>query len=180
MRPTHDICGFRMKRGSKWLSAMVVGLVASAGLFAARSQAAVERVTHVTTAGKAAEIGHHARWNANCDSAAAPRLSIEQPPAHGRLCVVPGPIRPVMSRSGVGLNCVGRTIEGVHVVYSPHAAFTGIDTLRYGLDAPEGHVSRDVSIMIEPAGGSPASATTAVTGDVQDPGPMPECPHPVS
>ncbi len=154
--------------------------VCAATLWAAVALAATESATNSTTAGEAAEIGHHARWNTKCESLAAPRVTIEQPPGHGRVCLSEGPVQPEMSRSGVALNCVGKTVQGLHVVYSPHREFTGVDTLRYGLDAPEGHVSRDVSIVIRPAPGS-FEPGLAAGAEVQAPGPMPECPpRPVS
>lgn len=169
-----------MKLALVGASAFSAATVVATALLAATAQATIERAIHMTTAGNSAEIGHHARWNANCDAAPAPRVTLEQPPGHGIVCVSPGPIQPVISRSGAALNCVGKTVQGIHVVYSPHAAFAGVDTLRYGLDAPEGHVSRDVSITVQGKGQTTLTPTSSSSSDVQGPGPMPECPRPVS
>src|ERR1700743_3648050 len=93
-----------------------------------------EYFSQEATAGEPSEIGHHARWDDTCEALDAPRLTIERAPSHGNICVSRGPVELVVSRSHAGLRCIGKSIKGVHVIYSPRAGFTGVDTVRYGLD----------------------------------------------
>jgi hypothetical protein len=163
------------------LSGVIVLFVsASAMAFAAAAApyseyAFTEYVSQETTAGEPSEIGHHARWDDTCEALDAPRLTIERAPSHGNICVSQGPVDVVVSRSHAGLSCIGKSVKGLHVIYSPRSGFTGVDTVRYGLDVPEGHVSLEVSIVIQPGRMKPSPVATSLTGNAQSSGPMPEC-----
>ena len=87
-----------------------------------------------------------------------------------------GDVNLVISRSRAGLECIGKSIPGVHVIYNARSGFTGTDTMRYGLDVPEGHVSLEVSIVIQAGRASSSPIATSAAGESQPSGPMPECP----
>jgi len=135
-----------------------------------------EYVSEEAIAGAPSEIGHHARWDDACEALEAPRITIERAPTHGNVCINRGDVNLVISRSRAGLRCIGKSISGVHVIYSPRSDFTGTDTIRYGLDVPEGHVSLEVSIVIQPGRSSASPIAASTVTDVQPSGPMPECP----
>jgi hypothetical protein len=156
------------------LSGVLVLLVSAVAMAIAAAAPFTEYVSQEAIAGEPSEIGHHARWDEACEALEAPRLTIERAPNHGNICVSRGPVELVVSRSHAGLNCIGKSIKGVHVIYSPRLGFTGVDTVRYGLDVPEGHVSLEVSIVIQP-GKMRAPVATSLTGDAQSSGPVPEC-----
>lgn len=157
------------------VSVMILSFSALA-IAAAAVPSVTEYVAQEAFAGEPSEIGHHARWDLVCEALAAPRLTLERAPGHGRICVSKGDVRLVVSRSHAGMNCIGKSIEGVHVIYSPRSDFAGIDTVRYGLDVPEGHVSFEVSIMIKLGRMKSSSVSTAAGDDARPPGPIPECP----
>lgn len=154
----------------------VILLSASAMVIAVASPGMIEHVLRQSRAGEPAEIGHHARWNASCAALDAPRLTIERAPDYGRLCVNKGQVQLVVSRSSAGQSCIGRSINGVHVVYIPRSGFTGTDTLRYALDVPEGHVSLEVSITVGSGTMKSSPSSTSVMSNTQPSGPIPECP----
>lgn len=155
---------------------LVLSLAVLAAATAVGAPAFTEYVSEEATAGAPSEIGHHARWDDTCEALDAPRITIERAPVHGNVCIYRGNVNLVVSRSRAGLRCIGRSIPGVHVIYNPQSGFTGTDTIRYGLDVPEGHVSLEVSIVIQPGRTTASPIAASTSDDVQPSGPMPECP----
>jgi len=155
---------------------LVVSLAVLAMATAVAAPLFTEYVSEEAIAGTPAAIGHHARWDDACEALEAPRITIERAPAHGNVCINRGEVNLVISRSRAGLRCIGKSVSGVHVVYSPLSGFTGTDTIRYGLDVPEGHVSLEVSIVIQPGRASASPIATSTASEIQPSGPMPECP----
>ena len=66
------------------------------------------------------------------------------------------------------------------MVYRPNAGFTGADHFRYLLEAPEGMVLRDISVIVEAHGGRIATQPFRDGVPVQPPGAVPVCDEPVS
>ncbi len=154
----------------------VILVPASLAIAAAASPAVTEYATREAIAGEPSEIGHHARWNATCEALESPLLTVERAPSHGSVCVSKGEVSVVLSRSGRALSCIGKTISGVHVIYHPQSSFSGSDTIRYGLDVPEGHVSFEVSIVIKLGRMKSSPVSTSTIDAAQSSGPMLECP----
>ncbi len=154
----------------------VILVPASLAIAAAASPAVTEYATREAIAGEPSEIGHHARWDTACEALDAPRLTVERAPSHGSVCVSTGEVQLVVSRSNVGLSCICKSVNGVHVVYHPQSGFTGSDTIRYGLDVPEGHVSFEVSIVIKLGRMKSSPVSTSTIDAAQPSGPMLECP----
>ena len=156
----------------------VVLLIALPTLGAAFAVAAplVETASYMTPSGVSSLIGEHARWNDMCRAFDAPPVTLERAAIHGSICVRHDLIAPVQSRSGRAVNCIGRRLNGVLIIYRPQANFVGTDSVRYGLDFPEGRVSREINIDIQQSTGAAPDfflgipATAARAGDR-----VPEC-----
>jgi hypothetical protein len=155
---------------------LVLSLATIAMTAAVAAPLLTEYVSEAAVAGTPSEIGHHARWDDSCEALEAPRITIERAPSHGNVCINKGDVNLVISRSRAGLKCIGKSIPGVHVIYNARSGFTGTDTMRYGLDVPEGHVSLEVSIVIQAGRASSSPIATSAAGETQPSGPMPECP----
>ncbi len=132
----------------------VILMIALPGLAAAVAQVAsaasqFETVSYEIASGVPAVIGEHARWNELCRALDAPPVILERPAVQGSVCVRHDLITSIQTRSGRAANCIGRRLNGVLVIYRPRPGFSGTDTLRYGLDFPEGRVSREITIDIQ-------------------------------
>ena len=112
-----------------------------------------ESANYEVTSGVSSVIGEHARWNELCRALDAPLVILERASLHGSICVRHDLVTSIQTRSGRAANCIGRRLNGVLIVYRPKPGFSGTDTLRYGLEFPEGVVSREISIDIQARSG---------------------------
>lgn len=82
-----------------------------------------------TTVGKPVVVGHHSNTNNKCQITRTPNITVTTPPAHGEISTRPG----AYTVNKVGSHCNGREVEGVLVVYTPAAGFTGDDKFIYNV-----------------------------------------------
>ena len=130
------------------------GLAAAVAATIAFAATQFETATYAISGSVASVIGEHARWNEACRALDAPLVTLERAAGHGAVCIRHDVITSIQTRSGRAANCIGRRLNGVLVIYQPRPGFSGADSLRYGLDFPEGHVSREIVIEIQPGSGA--------------------------
>lgn len=100
-------------------------------------------------AGQEVKVGGFAAWDSNCQSRAAPRVSIVQPPDSGKVDVRPGPHVIVNPPRHGTTNCVGRTMDGALVYYVPEPDFRGAAEFVFDVKSPNGQTRYRATVAIE-------------------------------
>lgn len=159
-----------------------VVLLALLGIVAARAGDRQVRETQVRfetfaatgRADHAIAIREHAGWNAACEPIAAPALTLDTPPRHGRICAR---IDTIVIRSlyaGTADACIGHRVRGVRLEYRPDMGFAGGDALRYAVQYPSVRRAIDVSVTVAGEGASQPVAALPLPPH-QQAGPVPLC-----
>jgi hypothetical protein len=72
----------------------------------------------------------HAHWDANCHALEVPRIDITKQPAHGTVDVAEGDF-PVRRKRLGNSPCIGITVHGAGLYYTPAVGYRGADVLAY-------------------------------------------------
>jgi len=133
------------------------------------------------SAGHAVAIREHAGWNAACEAIAAPALTLDLPPQHGRVCARVATIVVHTLYDGTADDCLGRRVAGVRVEYRADAGFAGADRLRYVARYPSVRRAIDVDVTVAGEGttGAASERVAARASLRQQAGPVPLCPEAV-
>jgi hypothetical protein len=134
----------------------------------------VARNRRAAESGKDTVIGIGARWDKACRSTGVPQVWLDEPPAHGFVCIRAGLVRPRNLLFGNAGQCLMKDIDGVQVVYRSQAGFAGSEALRYTLKFQRGAQPVMVDIRVTPAAGGPRNGREAPF-ERQPPGEMPGC-----
>jgi hypothetical protein len=130
-------------------------------------------------AGHEMTLGGHVRIDRNCLSIGVPRIDLEQPPAHGIMCLRPADVPLQYLVGNAPSSCLGRKAAGVRVFYRSYDGYTGKDEARYTVRFPRSQVNVDVDLTIVPDERPPISGVPPADGvpaeEAQTPGPMPAC-----
>jgi hypothetical protein len=120
----------------------------------------------------------HAWFDRNCAAHGTPQVSLDQPPAHGTVCLRVSGIRLTYLHPGAAARCLGQTVTGVRVIYLPRFHYTGTDMVRYTVRFPSGPEKLEVDVTVLPDDqSSPASGDIGAPADAtqQQSGPIPLC-----
>ena len=139
-----------------------------------------DHVTITVKAGERVVIGAHALWDMECQGSGFPAIELEHRPARGFVCISRGPVKPSLSRSGVGTQCVGKPVAGLRVIYIAPVGAAGRETLSYGVDFARAKISRDIEILIEPSERGPAGRGAIAPAQPQSEGPIAGCAESIS
>jgi hypothetical protein len=118
----------RHRRPLAGLAALLAG-----GMFAlppavARNFVPRERTLRRTTdAGTELRVYGYTRMETGCRPGEPPRIVLLHPPAHGTVATRPGPSTIREVREGTSAACVGMTVPGIHVWYTPAPGYHGTD-----------------------------------------------------
>ncbi len=126
-------------------------------------------------------IREHAAWNRDCKAIPYPVVRLDRPPRHGAVCARVTDITIRTMYTGTEVQCIGRVVQGVRLIYFPQPGFAGSDRLRYSVQYPS--VRRSVAVRVTvgaEAVALPADTVGAVPETGQAPGPVPPCAMPVS
>jgi hypothetical protein len=97
-----------------------------------------------TIAGRDVRIAVHSHWNADCTPAGDPEIVLHARPKHGLVSFRPQTA--VVTHSRFGVSCIGKTLPGIGVWYTPDQGFTGRDWFDYDIVSRQ-HVARDTAII---------------------------------
>jgi len=130
--------------------------------------------------GRELVINQHAWWNHDCSMWDIPHVYLEKAPGLGEVCVRVAAVKVRQNASGGGTRCIGRTVQGVQIVYHVQRGSAGADDLRYvaqfGINRRTISVTIDVRAAQSPSrGGLPKELTGAQPGHVQPLARMPLC-----
>ena len=112
--------------GARTLTASVIAALLCLGSV---SWAEAAAFTKVTGQNETVRIGSHASWDTNCQGGPA-RVEIVAQPQHGHLSAQDGPITVTRVDRG-SRRCLGQSIMGRVVFYTPQPGFVGLDQFYY-------------------------------------------------
>jgi hypothetical protein len=143
----------------------------------------VQAETQLSITTKAAEIRSlqsYARTNAACTGIEPPPIYIEEPPAHGIVCLRRTHVLLTKVEENNLSHCLGRKVPGVSVVYLARRNYAGGDTVRYSVRFPTITLSVVVNLTVSSADShSPQSMPPDISDPeaetIQLPGPIPSC-----
>jgi hypothetical protein len=117
----------------------------------ARSQDAKLKTT--IQSGHELVINQHAWWNRDCSMWDLPHVHLEKAPKLGEVCARIADVKVRQNAFGSGAHCIGRTVQGVHIVYHAQHGAVGVDDLRYA--AQFGINRRTIGVTIDVRAGQP-------------------------
>jgi hypothetical protein len=123
-------------------------------------------------------IREHAGWNAACEAIAAPVLTLDRPPQHGRVCARVATIVVRTLYDGTADACIGRRVAGLRLEFRADAGFSGADRLRYVARYPSVRRAIDVAVTVTGEGTTGAAAQPVASEPAlprQQAGPVPLC-----
>ena len=100
----------------------------------------IEDTLHrVIATGQEAVIRTYASWNSStCDPNPPPHVVLHSQPQHGTVTIRPGMSTIRLVREGRSKACLGVTIPGTVVAYTPSPAFRGADGFDYTITSANG------------------------------------------
>ena len=130
-------------------------------------------------AGHEMTLSGHVRIDRNCLSIGVPRIDLQQPPAHGIMCLTAGGCAAAISGRQCSKQLSRAQGRRVRVFYRSYDGYTGKDEARYTVRFPRSQVNVDVDLTIVPDERPPISGVLPADGvpaeEAQTPGPMPAC-----
>jgi hypothetical protein len=143
------------------------------------------RLSKTTTAGQEVFVDGYARSDSHCQGLDPPQISIDQPPEHGIVCWRRGDLLLTTTVENNLAHCLGRNVNGFHVIYLSRSDYTGSDHIRYIVRFPTRQYSVEVTLNILPdrsklSSAGPADTNASGGGTPQPSGLMPACTAPVS
>ena len=129
-------------------------------LMCSSARAQDQHLARTTKAGHEIKILGYARANQGCEGIDPPSLFLDKPPDHGSICFRPSRLKLKEAIVGNLIQCVGRQVSGVTVVYIPQAGYTGTDEVKYTVIFPEARHVVYVDLTVVP--GQPNSAGVAL------------------
>lgn len=81
-----------------------------------------------TSAGRAVLVRHYGSWDKDCRAKEAPQIEVTEAPSHGTVSTRANTSKITEVRLG-GEQCLGHSVAGIAVYYTPQAGFRGIDNL---------------------------------------------------
>jgi hypothetical protein len=169
------------RRGFTWacaiLSATTAARVASMSFEAGAGE---ERLSASGPADHQILIREHAGWDHNCDAAPHPSILLDEAPLHGQVCAEIDNIKIRSMYYGTQLQCIGREVRGISLIYRPYPGYTGADGIRYSVQYPSERRSVSVSVTVIPEQqvvrrAMPSSVAVPAPDARQAPGPVPGC-----
>jgi hypothetical protein len=121
------------------LAALVAGGIAALPPAAAQNFVPRERTLRRTTeAGTELRVYGYTRMESGCRPGEPPHIVLLHPPAHGTAATRPGPSTIREVREGTSAACVGMTVPGIHVWYTPAPGYHGTDQFDWNVISPAG------------------------------------------
>jgi hypothetical protein len=112
-----------------------------------------------TDAGRAVRISGYVQYSVKCTSTGDPHVEVAAKPAHGTVTIRSASIVVTRSRSG---NCLGYSLPGVEVWYTPEAGFQGSDRFDYDVYYTKGSVHEAAAVEVQaPSGPSSSPSPSA-------------------
>ena len=169
-----------MKSGKVWKSStfftaarLAAMLAAAVVLFA--DVASAESVVAATKSGTEVRLRGYARWNKDCESIDPPEIYVELPPKNGFICARVSKDIVRIIREGKA-QCVGRSIRGISVIYSPRPNFDGTDNARYTVSFNEVRLTVEAEIRVDNNHSSSEQGRKfSPSESTQTEGPIPVC-----
>jgi hypothetical protein len=113
-----------------------------------------------TDAGHEVRISAYVQYSNNCTSAGDPHIEVKGKPAHGSVTVRSASIVVTRSRSG---NCLGYTLPGLEVWYTPEAGFQGSDRFDYDVYYTKNMVHEAATVAVQAPSGPAASPSPSAS-----------------
>ena len=157
-------------------------LAAFLAAFVSPARAGEEQLAKAGAANHPLLIREHAAWNMDCQAVPYPAVRLEQPPRYGTVCARAADITIRTMYAGTEAQCIGRTVQGLRLIYVPRPGFTGSDRLQYSVQYPSARRSVSVTVNVGAGRGMMLPTGTVGAGPEagQAPGPVPPCEAPVS
>jgi hypothetical protein len=164
------------------LSIMALAVIAPY-LMPPPAQAGEEQLVKAGAVDRPLLVREHAAWNMDCRAVPYPMLRLERPPRHGAVCARVTDVAIRTMYTGTELQCIGRVVQGLRLIYFPQPGFTGNDRLQYSVQYPS--IRRRVSVTVSVGARTgaamlPLDTVGAVPDTGQPPGPVPFCAASVS
>jgi hypothetical protein len=107
---------------------------------AAQTVTPIEDTIHrVISAGREAVVWDYASWNSStCAPNPPPQVVLHSQPQHGTVTIRPGMSTIRLVREGKSKACLGVTIPGTVVAYTPSPTFRGTDGFDYTITSVNG------------------------------------------
>lgn len=118
-------------------------------------------------------IGIGARWSKACEGIEPPRISLDQSPEHGFVCIRTATVKPRGILFGDARQCIDVPMRGVQLIYRSRVQFSGPDRVGYTMAFPRG--TRQFVVDIEVAPRETSTKDSNAPYERQPTGPVPEC-----
>ncbi len=156
------------------LALLVVMALGVSGMFVPDAAAEEPRLLKRKVESSAeAVIGIGARWSKTCEGLDPPRISLDQTPEHGFVCIRTTTVKPRGILFGDARQCIDVPMRGVQLIYRSRVQYSGSDRVGYTMTFPRGTRQFVDDIDIVPRE-TPAKDSNA-SYERQPAGPIPEC-----
>ena len=160
-----------------------MALLAAFSLAASASAAEIYNLNKTAKIGKELPVGGYFRdLREDCETKELPEIDLTIPPKGGTVCMRLGmmPVRNIWN--GKNQHCIGKSVQGVWVIYLPSGNFRGLERLQFTAKVGQAaSLTRTYEANIT-IGASEETAVDASSTPLepQKAGPMPTCPALVS
>lgn len=117
-------------------------------------------IARTTDAGREVRISTYVQFSGQCTSTGDPRIEVKGKPAHGSVTLRSTSI--VVTRSSSG-DCLGYTLPGLAVWYTPEAGFQGSDRFDYDVYYTKSSVHEAATVEVQAPSGPAASPSPSAS-----------------
>jgi hypothetical protein len=135
---------------------VAAALGASRAVPAQAQKIPANRTLHKTVrAGAELRVATYTQHTPDCRSGRNPQISVTGQPGHGTLDIRPDTVVMRESRTGTAasLACIGSTLTGLGVFYTPAAGFSGTDQFDYYIISNDNTAHDMIVVTVQPSTG---------------------------
>ena len=157
-------------------AALLSSALALVSYFVPFETANAENRSYSTVLDTPVTIARPAQWNRDCEADGVPKIEFKERPSNGSTTLTPGivVVNRIITRSGRKNDCFGKSMQGLHMVYTPRRGFVGTDHVSFrltlhGRNSVTDNITIQVIAATEPSANSNSVAgnTAAVARNTQ-------------
>ena len=182
-RKSNTLSNARRSAISTNATGFVVALLAAFSLVASASAAEIFNLNKTAKIGRELTVsGYFRDLRENCETKELPEIDLTIPPKGGTVCLrlVMTPVKNIWN--GKNQHCIGKSVQGVWVIYLPSGNFRGLERLQFTAkvgQAPSLTRTYEANITVGPSEQTAVDASSTPL-EPQEAGPVPMCPALVS
>ena len=99
-----------------------------------------------TSSGRAVLVRHYGSWDKDCRAKEVPQIEVTEAPSHGTVSTRANTSKITDVRLG-GEQCLGHSVAGVAVLYTPQAGYRGVDNFGMTATFADGKTVNDTATI---------------------------------